>query len=78
MKIRNWRIKFNKSGHAGWLFYEGKVTPNWGCGMSFILDNYSVRYDYPEVVPGYVKDRLESLRERIYMKGGILNEHRNL
>ena len=66
MQIRNWRIKF-KSAYSGWLFYEGKVIPNWGCGMGFVLDEYSVRYDYPEVVPGYVKDRLESLRERIYM-----------
>ena len=66
-KIRNWRIKFNKSGTSGWLIYEGKLLPNWGCGMSFIIDKYSVRYDYPEVVPAYIDDRLESLRERIFM-----------
>ena len=67
VKVRNWRIKFNKSGISGWLLYEGKVMPNWGCGMGFILDEHSVRYDYPEVVPAYIKDRLESLREHIYM-----------
>ena len=66
-KIRNWRIKFKKSGTSGWLVYEGKTIPNWGVGMGFILDKYSVRYDYPEVVPKYVQDRLESLRERIFM-----------
>ena len=69
-KIRNWRIKFNKFNNgyvSGWLLYEGKTIPNWGCGMSFILDEYSVRYDYPGVVPAYIDDRLEALREHIYM-----------
>ena len=65
-KIRNWRIKFKKSGTAGWLVYEGKTIPNWGVGMSFILDKYSVRYDYPKVVPKYVQEKLEAIREKIY------------
>lgn len=66
MKIRNWRIEFRKSGISGWLTYEGKVIPNWGCSMSFILDEYSARYDYPEVVPKYVKEKLEAIRKNIY------------
>ena len=66
-KIRNWRIQFNKSGISGWLIYEGKNTPNWGRAMSFIMDKYSVRYDYPEGVPAYIDNKLEFLREHIYM-----------
>ena len=66
MKIRNWRIQFNKSGISGCLFYDGKVLPRWGCGMTFIIDEHSVRYDYPEVVPEYVKEKLEAIRENIY------------
>ena len=65
-KIRNWSIKFKESGTSGWLVYEGKVIPRWGCGMSFIIDKYSVRYDYPEVVPEYVKEKLEAIREKIF------------
>ena len=65
-KIRNWYIKFNKSGTSGWILYEGKVIPSWGVGMSFIIDKYSVRYDYPEVVPKYVQEKLEAIRENIY------------
>ena len=45
-KIKNWRIKFDKVNNgyvSGWLLYEGKTIPNWGVGMSFILDKYSVR-----------------------------------
>lgn len=73
IKVRNWAIKFDKnpekgskSAVAGLLMYEGKSIPRWGCGMRFIIDENSIRYDYPEVVPEYVKDRLESLRERLY------------
>ena len=71
-KVRNWRIQFNSkedksSAIAGWLLYEGKIIPRWGCGMRFIIDVHSVRYDYPEVVPAYIKDRLEYLRERMYL-----------
>lgn len=65
MKIKNWCIKFKKSGISGWLIYEGKV-PKWGCGIGFIIDKYSVRYDYPEVVPKYVQEKLEAIREKIY------------
>ena len=73
IKIRNWCIKYDKykesdkSVISGLLVYEGKIIPRWGCGMSFIAEKYGVRYDYPEVVPAYVKDRLESLRTRKYM-----------
>jgi hypothetical protein len=74
VKVRNWRIQFDKSPKeltkvtvAGLLIYEGKIIPRWGCGMRFIIDDNSVRYDYPEVVPSYVKDKLDVLRERIYM-----------
>ena len=72
-KVRNWGIKFDESkgnnpaAIAGLLMYEGKIIPKWGCGMRFIIDVHSVRYDYPEVVPAYVKDRLEALRERMYL-----------
>ena len=72
-KVRNWCIKFdeskdnNSTAIAGLLMYEGKIIPRWGCGMRFIIDVHSVRYDYPEVVPAYIKDRLESLRERMYL-----------
>ena len=71
IKVRNWRIEFyeskGSSATAGLLMYDGKIIPRWGCGMSFIIDVYSVRYDYPEVVPAYVKDKLEALRERKYL-----------
>ena len=72
-KVRNWRIQFDESKDnnpaaiAGLLLYEGKIIPRWGCGMRFIIDVHSVRYDYPEAVPAYVKDRLEALRERMYL-----------
>lgn len=70
-KVRNWRIQFDESKESsaigGLLMYDGKIIPRWGCGMRFIIDVHSVRYDYPEVVPAYVKDRLEALRERKYM-----------
>ena len=73
IKIKNWGIKFdeskeaNKSAIAGLLVYEGRTIPRWGCGMRFIIDNHSVRYDYPEVVPAYVKNKLEAMRERMYL-----------
>ena len=71
IKIRNWRIQFdeskNSSALAGLLMYDGKIIPRWGCGMCFIIDKYSARYDYPEVVPAYVKDKLEAMRERLYL-----------
>ena len=70
-KVRNWRIKFDESKDsaaiAGFLMYEGKLIPSWGCGMNFIIDKNSIRYDWPEAVPAYVKNRLESLRKRKYM-----------
>ena len=70
IKIRTWRILLDKevdgsSAIGGLLMYDGKIIPRWGCGMNFIIDNHSVRYDYPEVVPAYVKNRLEALRERL-------------
>ena len=66
IKLRNWRIQFHESKEAiaGLLIYDGKIIPRWGCGMRFIIDKNSTRYDWPEVVPAYVKNRLESLRER--------------
>ena len=73
VKVRNWCIKFDESkgnksmAIVGLLIYEGKIIPRWGCGMRFIIDVHSVRYDYPEVVPAYVKDKLEALRERMYL-----------
>ena len=72
IKVRNWRIQFDakeddKAAIGGLLMYDGKHIPSWGCGMRFIIDVHSVRYDYPEVVPAYVKDRLEALRERKYL-----------
>ena len=72
IKVRNWRIQFDakeneSSAIGGLLMYDGKSIPRWGCGMRFIIDVHSVRYDYPEVVPAYVKDRLEALRERKYL-----------
>ena len=71
IKIRNWRIQFdeakNSSAIAGLLMYEGKIIPRWGCGMRFIIDKNSTRYDYPEVVPAYIKNRLEAMRERLYL-----------
>ena len=70
IKIRNWCIKYkesDKSVISGLLVYEGKIIPRWGCGMRFIIDEHSVRYDYPEVVPGYVKAKLEALIAREYM-----------
>ena len=72
IKVRNWRIQFDakeneSSAIGGLLMYDGKYIPSWGCGMRFIIDVHSVRYDYPEVVPAYVKDRLEALRERKYL-----------
>ena len=73
VKVRNWCIKFdeskgnNSSAIAGLLMYEGKIIPSWGCGMRFIIDVHSVRYDYPEVIPAYVKNKLEALRERTFL-----------
>ena len=75
IRIRNWRIMFdgefdgkaNKAAIAGLLVYEGKIIPAWGCGMRFIADKYGVRYDTPEVVPEYVKNKLEALRERFVL-----------
>ena len=69
IKIRNWRIQFDeptKAAIAGLLMYDGKVIPRWGCGMRFIIDKNSIRYDWPEVVPEYVKKKLESYR-RLYI-----------
>ena len=74
IKVRNWRIQFDDAKEAdnspaigGLLMYDGKYIPRWGCGMRFIIDVQNVRYDMPEVVPAYVKDRLEALRERKYL-----------
>lgn len=74
VKVKNWCIKFDespekmtKSAIAGLLMYDGKIIPKWGCGMRFIIDDHSVRYDYPEVVPAYIQNRLEALRERLFM-----------
>ena len=67
VKVRNWCIKFDESGVTGWLLYEGKIIPKWGYGMSFQLGRYSVYYAYPKAVPAYIKDRLEALRERMYL-----------
>ena len=66
IRIRNWRITFDadKSAIAGILYYDGKIIPAWGAGMRFIADKWGVRYDTPEVVPAYVKERLEALRKR--------------
>lgn len=66
-KVRNCRIQFDDSDVSGRLIYEGKAIPKCGYVMSFTLGRYSVYYAYPKVVPAYVKDRLESLRERIFM-----------
>ena len=67
IKVRNWCIKFDESGVSGCLLYEGKSIPKWGYVMSFQFGKYSVYYAYPTDVPAYIKDRLESLRERTYM-----------
>ena len=71
IRIRNWRIMFDgeadKSAIAGLLAYDGKIIPAWGAGMRFIADKYGVRYDKPEVVPAYVKNKLEALRERFVL-----------
>lgn len=69
IKVRNWRIQadMDTEAIAGLLMYDGKIIPTWGCGMRFIADKNSTRYDYPEVVPAYVKDRLESIREKMCM-----------
>lgn len=66
MKYKNWRIIFKKSGTSGWLVFDGKKLLRWGGSTGFIIDKYSVRYDYPEVVPMYLQDKLEALRERIF------------
>ena len=68
IRIKNWRITFEEaddlSAIAGILYYDGKIIPAWGAGMRFIADKWGVRYDTPEVVPAYVKERLEALRKR--------------
>ena len=69
IKVRNWMIQVEdkkSSVIGGWLVYEGKSIPSWGGGMRFIIDNNSIRYDWPEVVPAYVKNRLESLKKRAF------------
>ena len=60
IKVRNWTIEF-KSNCSGWLVYDGKTIPSWGCGMLFIVDEFGFRCDYPEAVPKYVKERLKRL-----------------
>lgn len=57
IKVRNWIIEFT-SPTAGWLVYDGKTIPRWGCGMRFHNDEFGFRCDYPEVVPGYVREKL--------------------
>ena len=68
IKVRNWRIlldaQADKSAIAGLLMYDGVHIPDWGCGMNFIIDK-TVRYEYPEAVPKYVKARLEALRKHL-------------
>ena len=67
IRIKNWRIQFTVdaklSAISGLLCYDGKIIPRWGCGMCFIADKFGVRYDKPEVVPEYVKNKLEALRK---------------
>lgn len=60
IKVRNWIIEFT-SPIAGWLVYDGKTIPSWGCGMGFINDEFGFRCDYPEAVPMYVKKKLASI-----------------
>lgn len=57
LKVRNWIIEYT-SPISGWLTYDGKVIPRWGCGMRFHTDEFGFRCDYPEVVPEYVRQKL--------------------
>ena len=56
-----WMEPVDKSNCSGWLVYDGKIIPSWGCGMSFIVDEFGFRCDYPEAVPKYVRERLKKL-----------------
>lgn len=60
IEVKNWVIEFT-SPTAGLLIYNGKTIPNWGCGMRFNNDEFGFRCDYPEVVPKYVREKLEKL-----------------
>ena len=69
IKVRNWIIEFT-SPTAGWLVYDGKTIPSWGCGMLFIVDEFGFRCDYPEAVPKYVREKLASVIEKIQESEG--------
>lgn len=62
---RNYQISFHVAEWkeekylAGYIDYIGKMA--FRSGNQFIYDNISCRYDFPEIVPSYIKEKLFAL-----------------